>query len=83
MAVAGGQLGAMRHSRRQRRLARHDKERPAVVEAGTVQGVASGCGAVYDARRLVGGGRQCNGPTCRQRFGSGGASVRQPWTRRW
>uniref|UniRef100_A0A0E0IDS7 Uncharacterized protein n=1 Tax=Oryza nivara TaxID=4536 RepID=A0A0E0IDS7_ORYNI len=46
-------------------------------------GAAGGCGAVFGARRLAGGGRRCSSPTCRQRLSGGGASVRQPWIRRW
>src|SRR5512144_696991 len=58
--------------------------RPAVEEATSVRGgAAGGCGAVFGARRLAGGGRRCRGPTCRQSLSGGGASVHHPWSRRW
>ncbi len=53
--------------------------RPAVGEATSVRGgAAGGCGAVFGARRLAGGGRRCRGPICRQSLSGGGASVHQP-----
>jgi hypothetical protein len=56
--------------------------RPAVEEVTSVRGGATGgCGAVFGAQRLAGGGRRCRGPTCRQSLSGGGASVRQPWIR--
>ncbi|EEC73973.1 hypothetical protein OsI_08876 [Oryza sativa Indica Group] len=40
--------------------------RPAVEETTSMRGgAAGGCGAVFGARRLAGGGRQCRGPVCR------------------
>ncbi len=58
--------------------------RLAVEEASSVRGgAAGGCGVVFGARRLAGWGRRYSGPTWRLRLSGGGASVRQPWIRRW
>ncbi|BAT06075.1 Os08g0497200 [Oryza sativa Japonica Group] len=58
-------------------LAREARPAVAVEEATSERGgAAGGCGAVFGARRLAGGGRRCSSPTCRQRLSGGGASVR-------
>ncbi len=57
---------------------------PAVEKATSERGgAANECGVVFGTRRLAGGGRRCSGPTCWQRLSGGGASVYQPWIRRW
>uniref|UniRef100_A0A0E0J0D5 Uncharacterized protein n=1 Tax=Oryza nivara TaxID=4536 RepID=A0A0E0J0D5_ORYNI len=54
--MAGGRTSARRAS------AGRDEARSVVKEATTMQGgAAGGCGAVFGARRLASGGRQCSG----------------------
>uniref|UniRef100_A0A0D3F2Q8 Uncharacterized protein n=1 Tax=Oryza barthii TaxID=65489 RepID=A0A0D3F2Q8_9ORYZ len=78
--MAGGAVGLLQHDVG---LLQHDEALLVVEEAGTVRqgGAAGGCGAVYDARRLAGGGRRCSGSTCQQKFDGGEALERQLWTR--